>query len=136
MAVACAVAQTLLNEKTLETNDPFSRRDGWQSHGVTVRRFEFEFHGELQKAALTYLHDGALHLAAGDAVGVLTFAQTADGINVQFAGQRITASAWPLLTLSPALTANDTTLPGMGAVKRPPSACATPACASKSIAMI
>ncbi len=94
MAVACAVAQTLLNEKTLETNDPFSRRDGWQSHGVTVRRFEFEFHGELQKAALTYLHDGALHLAAGDAVGVLTFAQTADGINVQFAGQRITANTY------------------------------------------
>jgi hypothetical protein len=32
----------------------------------------------------------------------------------------ITASAWPLVTLSPALTANDTTLPGMGAVRRPP----------------
>ena len=34
----------------------------------------------------------------------------------------ITASTWPLLTLSPAWTANDTTLPGMGAVRRPPSA--------------
>ncbi len=94
MAVACAVAQTLLNEKTLETSDPFSRRDGWQSHGVTLRRFEFEFHGELHKSALTYLHDGALHLAVGDSAGVLTFAQASGGINVQFAEQRITANVY------------------------------------------
>ncbi len=92
MAVACAVAQTLLSEKALETTDPFSHRDGWQSHGVSLRRLEFEFHGELHKAALTYLHDGALHLAVGDAVGLLTFAQTSGGTNVQFDGQRITAS--------------------------------------------
>ena len=94
MAVACAVAQTLINEKALETNDPFSRRDGWQSHGITLRRFEFEFHGELHKAALTYLHDGALHLAVGDTAGVLTFAQAGGGLNVQFAGQRITAQVY------------------------------------------
>ena len=94
MAVACAVAQTLLNEKTLETSDPFSRRDGWQSHGVTLRRFEFEFHGELQKSALTYLHDGAMHLTVGDAVGVLAFAQVSGGMDVQFASQRMTAQVY------------------------------------------
>ena len=98
MAVACAVSQTLLRERTLETNDPFSRRDGWQSFGVTLRRFEFEFHGELYKAALTYLHDGAMHLAVGDVAdgvtGALTFAQTAGCINVEFAGQRITANIY------------------------------------------
>jgi 3-methylcrotonyl-CoA carboxylase alpha subunit len=94
MAVACAVAQTLTHEKALETSDPFSRRDGWQSHGVSLRRFEFEFHGELHKAALTCLHDGALHLAVGDSAGVLTFVQTSDGINLQFAGQRITAKVY------------------------------------------
>ena len=48
----------------------------------------------------------------------------------------ITASGWPLLTLSPALTANDTTLPGIGAVRRPPSTWLSPAWASASIAMI
>ena len=98
MAVACAVSQTLLRERTLETNDPFSRRDGWQSFGVTLRRFEFEFHGELYKAALTYLHDGAMHLAVGDVAdgvtGALTFAQTAGCINVEFAGQRSTANIY------------------------------------------
>ena len=94
MAVACAVAQTLLDEKALETNDPFSRRDGWQSHGVTLRRFEFEFHGELQKAELTYLHDGALRLVVGDVAGVLTFAKAKSGIHVEFAGQRMSANVY------------------------------------------
>ena len=107
MAVACAVAQTLLNEKALETSDPFSRRDGWQLYGVTVRRFEFGFDGARQKAELTYLHDGALHLAASGAAGmgvvddmpsntagVLTFAQTSGGIDLQFAGQRLTATVY------------------------------------------
>jgi 3-methylcrotonyl-CoA carboxylase alpha subunit len=99
IAVACAVAQTLLDEKAYETADPFSRRDGWQSHGVTLRRFEFEFHGDVQKAALTYLHDGALHLAvgevgAGGVAGVLVFASTPDGINVEFSGQRLNAKIY------------------------------------------
>ena len=91
MAVACAVAQTLINEKTLETCDPFSRRDGWQPFGVTLRRFEFEFHGERHKAALTYLHDGALHLTVGNAAGVLAFIPASGAVNVQFSEQRITA---------------------------------------------
>ena len=94
MAVASAIAQTLLAEKALETSDPFSRRDGWQSHGVTVRRFECEFHGAVQKAELTYLHDGALHLTVGDAAGVLTFEQTAGDVNVQFAGRRLTLNVY------------------------------------------
>jgi len=57
MAVASAVAHTLLQEKALEGHDPFSRRDGWRSHGVMRRVFEFEFHGEPVSAALTYQHD-------------------------------------------------------------------------------
>ena len=94
MAVASVVAHTLMAEKAHETNDPFSRRDGWQPYGITVRRFEFEFNGALHKAALTYLHDGALHLSVGDALGVLTFEQTADGIDVQFMGQRLTVNVY------------------------------------------
>ena len=94
MAVACVIAHTLTQEKALETGDPFSRRDGWQSHGVTLRRFEFEFHGALQKAELTYLHDGALHLAVGDSAGIFSFTQTPDAINVQFSGQRLAANIY------------------------------------------
>ncbi len=94
MAAAAAVAQTLLIEKALEGNDPFSRRDGWRSHGVNVRRFEFEFHGEPAKAELTYLHDGTLSLSVGDASGLLVFVKTAQGTDVQFAGQRINAMVY------------------------------------------
>jgi 3-methylcrotonyl-CoA carboxylase alpha subunit len=65
-AAAAAVARTLLDERALAGNDPFSKRDGWLSHGVAKRRFAFEFGGEHRKAVLTTLHDGALRLAIGD----------------------------------------------------------------------
>jgi len=94
LAAAAAIAQTLLAEKASEGTDPFSRRDGWQSHGVTVRRFEFEFHGEAAKASLTCLHDGGLQLSVGDVAGPLVFSQGAQGIDIQFAGQRLTAQVF------------------------------------------
>lgn len=94
MAAASAIAQTLLGEKTAEGADPFSRRDGWQSHGVTVRPFEFEFRGEPAKAALTCLHDGALQLTVGDLSGPLLFSKGEKGIDIQFAGQRLTAAVY------------------------------------------
>jgi 3-methylcrotonyl-CoA carboxylase alpha subunit len=94
MAGAAAVAKALLDERSAEGADPFSRRDGWRSHGVMQRRFEFEFHGEPAKAALTYLHDGALQLAIGEASGPLVFAETGQGIDVQFAGQRMVAAVY------------------------------------------
>jgi 3-methylcrotonyl-CoA carboxylase alpha subunit len=94
MAVASSIANTLLKEKALEGADPFSRRDGWHSHGAVRRPFEFEFHGEPANASLTYLHDGALSLTAGTASGLLVFRQSAQGIDVQFAGQRLTANIY------------------------------------------
>ena len=109
MAVACAVSQTLLDEKAMETSDPFSRRDGWQSHGAALRRFEFEFHGAVQKAELTYLHDGALHLAVGDTAGVLTFAQAVGGVTVQFAGQRLTANVYKNIDIAHIFSAQGAT---------------------------
>ncbi|MEO6018416.1 MAG: biotin carboxylase N-terminal domain-containing protein, partial [Polaromonas sp.] len=76
MAAATAVAKALLDERALEGADPFSRRDGWRTHGAMQRRFEFEFHGEPAKAALTYLHDGTLQLTVGEVSGLLVFADT------------------------------------------------------------
>ena len=94
MAAAAAVAQTLLSEQATESSDPFSRRDGWQTHGVTLRPFEFDFHGEPAKAALTYAHDGALQLTVGGVSGPLMFTQGAHGIDIQFAGQRLSATVY------------------------------------------
>jgi len=94
LAAAAAIAQALLQERSLEAADPFSRRDGWRSHGVTVRRFEFEFHGEHAKAELSYLHDGALSLMVGNVSGALAFTISGDAIDVHFAGQRVLASVY------------------------------------------
>ncbi len=88
LAAAADVAQTLLDERATQTADPYSRTDGWRSHGVFTRRFEFEFGGEHVQAGLTYLHDGALSFKVGETTGLLSFAATHQGIDLQFAGQR------------------------------------------------
>ena len=94
MAAASSIAKTLLDERTLEGADPFSRRDGWRSHGVNIRRFEFEFQGVAAIAELTYLHDGALQVVLGEVCGRLVFSQTSQGIDVEFAGQRMAATVY------------------------------------------
>ncbi len=95
-AVAAAVAQVLQAERAQETADPFSRRDGWRSHGVAERRWDFRQGEAAVPARLRYLHDGALQLAVGEgeslAEGLLSWRQAGDGaFDVQFAGQRLRA---------------------------------------------
>ena len=88
LAMAGAIAFTLQQEKALETADPFSRRDGWRSHGPVSRSFEFEFHGQLHKAQLTYQHDGSLQLALNGQALSLHIEPAADGLLVTLNGQR------------------------------------------------
>jgi 3-methylcrotonyl-CoA carboxylase alpha subunit len=88
LAMAGAIAFTLLQEKALETADPFSRRDGWRSHGPVSRSFEFEFHGQPHKAQLTYQHDGSLQLALNGQPMSLHFEPAADGLLVTLNCQR------------------------------------------------
>jgi len=98
LAVAAAVAQTLVHEKAGETTDPFSRTDGWRPFGLTTRRFDFEYQGETLTARLTYLHDGALRLSVGEATDALVFhALPSDGgtrLDLSFHGQRQTLRTW------------------------------------------
>ncbi|WP_382323009.1 acetyl/propionyl/methylcrotonyl-CoA carboxylase subunit alpha [Hydrogenophaga sp. UC242_50] len=98
LAVAAAVAQTLVAERADEGADPFSRRDGWRPHGITVRRFDFEYQGEALLAHLSYLHDGALQLAVGEVNAVLDFvalpADTGTRMDLRFNGQRQTVQTW------------------------------------------
>jgi len=99
LAVAAAVAQTLLGEAAQAGADPFSRRDGWRSHGPVARRFEFDFHGTPAKALLTCQHGGALHFAVGEGAdsvaGPLVFQALDNGrIDLLFAGQRSVVSVY------------------------------------------
>ncbi|NMM04695.1 acetyl/propionyl/methylcrotonyl-CoA carboxylase subunit alpha [Polaromonas sp.] len=95
LAAAAAIAQALLTEKAAEGSDPFSRRDGWQTHGVTQRRFEFEFQGAPAQAELRYLHDGALQLKVGELSGPLWFTKSGQGMDIEFAGQRLSVAVYP-----------------------------------------
>ena len=100
LAVAAAVVHTLHAESSPTDAgrsawiDPLSKRDGWQSHGVRTRAFEFEFHGEKVTAQLRYLHDGALHLSIGDTSGALNYLDTLSGFDVSFAKHRIIAKTY------------------------------------------
>ena len=109
LAAAAAVAQTLLDEKALEGADPFSRRDGWRSHGVAARRFQFEFRGQMQEAELAYLHDGALTLAIGGTAAPLAFQRNGEGIDVSYAGQRQTVTVYSSGELDHVFTARGAT---------------------------
>jgi len=94
LAAAADVAQTLLDERATQTADPFSRTDGWRSHGIFTREFAFEFGGEKAQATLSYLHDGALQLKVGEVAGLLSFVAVPTGIDLQFAGRRTLVSVY------------------------------------------
>ncbi|MCS4292463.1 3-methylcrotonyl-CoA carboxylase alpha subunit [Comamonas sp. BIGb0152] len=92
-AAAAAVVAELLQERATQSHDPFSRRDGWQSHGVTERRFDFEFGGDKLQAALRYEAAG-LVLTVGDATGPLQFSPNGELVELQFNGQRDQVQTW------------------------------------------
>jgi 3-methylcrotonyl-CoA carboxylase alpha subunit len=95
LAAAAVVAATLHGEQAQAGADPFSRRDGWRSHGLATRRFEFDYAEQSAPAELRYLHDGTLHLTVGDAAGPLAFQVEGEQIDLQYAGlrERVTVHA-------------------------------------------
>ena len=64
-AVAAVLAHLLQAEQASAGADPFSARDGWQSHGTTRRRFELEMGEQTLHAELLYGRSG-LQLQVGD----------------------------------------------------------------------
>ncbi len=102
LAAAAAIVHTLHTEKMsiIAKNvqnawvDPWAQRDGWQSHGIHMRLFEFEFHGKKIEAKLRYLHEGALHLSVGEDAGSLTYATLEAGFAIVFSAQRVVAKIY------------------------------------------
>ena len=91
-AAAAVIADALHAEFAKQGADPFSRRDGWQSHGTTRRRFELEYDGLPVCAVLTCTSPLRLQVGEG-AESDLQFTpqptSQGDGLWVQFNGQRI-----------------------------------------------
>ena len=57
-AVAAAVAHACVAEQAQAGSDPFSQRDGWQSHGTTRRRWQLLRGEQAVSAVLTHGRDG------------------------------------------------------------------------------
>lgn len=91
LAVTIAVAQQLQAEQALETADPFSRRDGWHSHGTVRRSFTFVQDSATIQAVLTYGRHGTPQLQVGNVAAPLHWQPQGDGLLVEFAGERSTA---------------------------------------------
>ncbi len=66
LAAAGVVAHALAAEKALQTEDPWSRRDGWRLHGAALRRFDLLAQGGHHVARVERSHRGTMALAIGD----------------------------------------------------------------------
>src|SRR5262249_34116440 len=84
LAAAGAVAKTLLDEQAFAGDDPFSRRDGWRSHGVATRRLEFDFGGRHTQAEIKTLHGGSMVLAIDGASAPLAFRRVGEALELRY----------------------------------------------------
>ena len=98
MATAAMIAQTLVSELALASQadasgwvDPWAQRDGWRSHGASVREFMLEFHGEPHTAQFTRLHGGGLQLMIDGNTAALHYTPLAGGaLDVRYGDLRST----------------------------------------------
>ena len=86
-AAAAVIAHALQAQASLEGADPFSRRDGFQSHGNTRRRFELDYNGQAVRAELSYGSPLRLQVGTGEAAA-LQFSRQGDGLWVVWGGVR------------------------------------------------
>jgi 3-methylcrotonyl-CoA carboxylase alpha subunit len=93
-AAAAVVAHTLASEQALAGADPFSRRDGFQSHGTTRRRFELDAAGQKIEAVLHYERDGLTLQVGEGAAAPLRFSAQGDGLWVQHAERLHSTVHW------------------------------------------
>ncbi len=96
LAVAAAIAHTLLQEQALEADsaaraawfDPWSRRDGWRAHRPSTRRFDFEFAAAAKVVQMTTLHDGSLQFDIDGQTLAFAFARVTHGIDISLDASR------------------------------------------------
>jgi 3-methylcrotonyl-CoA carboxylase alpha subunit len=98
LATAALIAHTLVSEQSFATQadatgwiDPWAQRDGWRSHGASVRAFMLEFHGEPHTAQFTRLHGGGLQLQLDGKTAALHYTPLAHGaLDVRYGDLRST----------------------------------------------
>jgi 3-methylcrotonyl-CoA carboxylase alpha subunit len=101
LAAAALVAHTVQAEldhsahtDTAGWRDPWAQRDGWRSHGPSVRGFALEYAGEAHAAVLTTVR-GRYTLAVAGQTLPLQWAVGGDGaLDLQLDGQRLLANIY------------------------------------------
>jgi 3-methylcrotonyl-CoA carboxylase alpha subunit len=66
VVAAGVVARTIALQRQSVGGDPWSRRDGWRMHGVSVQRFDLEWQGESLEVLLKSQHGGGALLTVGN----------------------------------------------------------------------
>jgi 3-methylcrotonyl-CoA carboxylase alpha subunit len=99
LAAAALVAHTLDQEaqavRVTDVNgwiDPWAQRDGWRSHGPSLRRFAAIFHDEPQQIVFTRLHGGSLQIEVAGVQQTLQYQRLENGaLDITLGTQRIKA---------------------------------------------
>jgi 3-methylcrotonyl-CoA carboxylase alpha subunit len=102
LAAAALVAHTLDQEaqavRVADVNgwiDPWAQRDGWRSHGPSLRRFAAVFHDEPQQILFTRLHGGALQIDVAGVCENLQYQRLSNGaLDITLGAQRIKAQVF------------------------------------------
>ena len=86
--------------------DPWARRDGWRSHGPSLRSFMMQFRGAPHTVVLTRAHGGVLQLLIDGSSYALSFASTASGaLDVRLGTQRALARVYQMGEVAHVFTA-------------------------------
>jgi len=93
-AAAAVVAHTLAAEQAQAGQDPFSARDGFQSHGTTRRRFDLQYNDAPVATVLAYGRDGLTLQVSEGASASLQSTPQGDGLWVQHAERLHSTVHW------------------------------------------
>ena len=94
LAAAGVIAHTLAVERSLQTADPWSRRNGWRLHGVARRRFEFGSSGSHHAFKLERSAGGLVLVSAARRWPVAFDPRAANTYDVTLAAQRTTLTVY------------------------------------------
>ncbi|MFY7865842.1 biotin carboxylase N-terminal domain-containing protein [Roseateles sp.] len=99
ISAAAVVAHTLAAEATLQSSDPWSRRDGWRMYGASARRFDLEVTGTHHEVLLSRHHQGGMQLTvAGEVIAFAVNSRSLEShellLGQGLAQQRITVSTY------------------------------------------
>ena len=101
LAAAALVAHTVQSEldqgaQTDATGwrDPWAQRDGWRSHGPSVRGFSLEYAGEPHTAVLTTVRGSYTLAVAGQALPLQWVVSATGALDLQLGAQRVVANIY------------------------------------------